>query len=205
MRHVDWMTGANETRDETFNTASGHQLSFTYSPGRGVYDARASVRMPPPFSSVSVQVKFRDVGRGREVEHILIGPPPNTDITWRLMRAIPIETLQREVDETIRRFQNDETGGSALARELEERFRTRPGRRRRYTKVDYARLAQHYVELCDTGEPTRLLAEELHLSRSRVRDLLSLARRHGVLTTNGRGSYGGELTDEARKLLGLED
>jgi len=67
--------------------------------------------------------------------------------------------------------------------------------------LEYAHVAAAYVAALNSRAPNEAVAEQLHLSTSRVRDLLHEARRRLLLTTLGRGKAGGELTEKALKLL----
>jgi len=67
----------------------------------------------------------------------------------------------------------------------------------------YARVSRQYVEALRTGSrrPVVDVAQELKLSPSRVRSLLTTARKHGLLTPAVRGRAGGAITEKARALL----
>jgi hypothetical protein len=80
--------------------------------------------------------------------------------------------------------------------------RRRPGRIGR-PDVWYAQVADRYVQLLRSSDtPTKTLAEEMYISASSARDVLSEARRRGLLTRPPvRGRPGGELTEKASKLL----
>jgi transposase-like protein len=96
--------------------------------------------------------------------------------------------------------------GLSLNVDLKE-FKTdpRPGRRGR-PDVFYAELAKQYVDLLAEGStPTKDLAERLGYSASSIRDLIHQARRRGLLTRASKGLAGGELTENARRLLSIEN
>ena len=66
----------------------------------------------------------------------------------------------------------------------------------------YARLASEYVELLMTSStPTKDLSEMHNYSATSMRDFLNQARARGLLTRPQRGQAGGQLTEDALKLL----
>jgi hypothetical protein len=79
-----------------------------------------------------------------------------------------------------------------------------PGRRGRDDSF-YATLAADYADKCKGGSrrPVKDLAKALGdtYTDTYVRDLLSEARRRGLLTRPQRGFAGGELTEKGRKAL----
>lgn len=79
----------------------------------------------------------------------------------------------------------------------------RPGRNDAY----YAMWALRYVQRVSTGSrsPLKDLATEHGLKVSQVRDIVSEARRRDLLTATLRGRSGGDLTEQARRLIELEE
>lgn len=67
----------------------------------------------------------------------------------------------------------------------------------------FAEVANQYVLLVGAGEraPLKKLAEVLHVSRSRARNVVLEARKRGLLTETKPGRAGGDLTAKARRLL----
>ncbi len=88
-------------------------------------------------------------------------------------------------------------------------FGTIPGHRVRTDDAGLARLAASYAAWCAAGSrrPAADLASELtahgdDVDAARVRQLVLMARRRGLLTgTAGRGVRGGRLTEKAKALL----
>ncbi len=81
----------------------------------------------------------------------------------------------------------------------------RPGRRGR-DDLYYARIAALYVELIERGSrrPTADLADQLpKLTRDAVVQLVHEARNRLLLTKPPAGRSGGELTQKAKRLLGV--
>lgn len=78
----------------------------------------------------------------------------------------------------------------------------RPGSSGR-PEVFYVDIAARYVKAVDDGSrrPVADVAKQLGYSHQYVRDLLNGARERGLLTRPPRGRAGGQLTDEARRLL----
>lgn len=67
-----------------------------------------------------------------------------------------------------------------------------------------ARIAARYVELCadeTVKRPRLVLSEEEHLAENTIRSYLYRARDNGLLTSEGQGRAGGELTPKAKALL----
>ena len=84
--------------------------------------------------------------------------------------------------------------------------RARPGRRGR-DDIDYAKLAQQYVNEVNSGnpKPTKTLAETHHVSPSQMSQLINTARQRNLLTPAPKGRSGGELTEHAYALLNKDD
>ena len=124
-------------------------------------------------------------------------PPPL--LTVATIRSAPVEQLY----EQMRGFMDiSQSIGFNFDIDLGEFARNpRPGRRGR-PDVFYARLASEYVELLRTSStPTKDLSEMHNYSATSMRDFLNQARAHGLLTRPQRGQAGGQLTEDALKLL----
>lgn len=69
-----------------------------------------------------------------------------------------------------------------------------------------AALARDYVELCTmTRSPKVELAARRNLAQSTIQSYLFRARERGLLTTEGRGKAGGQLTPKAVAILNEEN
>lgn len=80
-----------------------------------------------------------------------------------------------------------------------------PGRQRPGSDRYYAAWAAQYVALAGSRRPIADLADKTGKTRDQVRDLIHLCRVKGMLTKGRPGSPGGELTELAREVLGVED
>jgi hypothetical protein len=126
-------------------------------------------------------------------------------LSARLFHSVPLGKLTTEARALLRHLHTDVPSPDpkqvAVARRWAKRFSERPGMRGRDDR-DYAELASKYVEMLAGGRaPVKRLAEHLHMAESRVANLLSEARRRGVLTVPPSGRAGGRLTGYGNRLL----
>jgi hypothetical protein len=131
----------------------------------------------------------------------LVNPSPDqrpAEVTSEALRSIPLGRVYRELDEMIARS----SGISAHTRSLTKGFREspRPGKRKR-PRVQYAAVAAEYVKHLGSPAPVRLTAERLGYSESAIRAILHKARELELLTREKQGKAGGQLTQEANRLL----
>lgn len=128
-------------------------------------------------------------------------------LTARFLRGLPVG----EIESVARRQQADLAdsmwaegiSGSLIERHAQAFDKEpRPGRRGRADR-SYAEVAAIYVEACQSGSrsPVVDVAESLSYSTKRVRNLLTAARRKGLLTAAPAGRHGGQLTEAALTLL----
>jgi hypothetical protein len=127
----------------------------------------------------------------------LLWPPPM--LTTVMYRAAPIDILYKKARAWL---SISVPVGLDFDVELKEfKLHPRPGRQGR-SDTFYAGVAAQYVEISGSSStPTKDLAEKLHLSASRTRDLLHQARQRKLLTKTTRGLAGGQLTEKAKGLL----
>jgi hypothetical protein len=120
------------------------------------------------------------------------------EVTSEALRSLPLGKVHGELDEMIAR----DSGLSSRIRRLTKGFKDspRPGRRKR-PRAQYAAVAAEYVKHLGTRAPVRETAERLGYSESLVRAVLNKARGFGLLTTTGQGKAGGQLTNDAKRLL----
>lgn len=127
--------------------------------------------------------------------------PGAPHLTARRVREVPVGTLHDAAQKAAMR-----AGGLLGATVTDTSWATvfhesrRPGRRGRPDRY-YAELAAEYVGQLDTGRPVAALAEQRHVSRSQMSNLLAEARSKGVLTHPGQGRGRGSLTDYGVSLL----
>ncbi len=67
----------------------------------------------------------------------------------------------------------------------------------------YARIAQVYVAAAKSKSPVKAVADQVHYPRNTVANMLSEARRRGLLTPTSPGRSGGVLTAKAKQILGI--
>jgi hypothetical protein len=135
--------------------------------------------------------------------------PDAPAVTARLLHRVPVGAIQDAARRAFRRYAElDDRVMRGLASpavaELSRRIAgsARPGRRGRPDR-EYAELAAAYVHVLETSpHPVQALAEKLAFSPSTVANMLSEARRRGLLTRPSTpGQPGGELTPRARDVL----
>lgn len=79
-------------------------------------------------------------------------------------------------------------------------LRRRPGRAGRQD-LDYAVVVQDYEQVSGGPKPIDELARKYLVSRSQVSNLLTEAKRRGLMTRPGQGRTGGEMTEKCREVL----
>lgn len=129
--------------------------------------------------------------------------PPKGGLTvdvWRSVRTLTLHTK-------VRGWLSMPLGVSplpAMSRDKAGRLR-RPGRRGRPDK-DYAEIAAEYVEAMANSEaPVKHLAAKLNYGEQTIRALLHEARERDLLTDASKGKAGGQLTEKARRMLGMPE
>lgn len=140
-------------------------------------------------------------------------PVPPGGVPSALLRDVKIDQHLKEywpkIIRQIRRQYGDDavfgSGGMASRHgftQVAEEVRRRTGRRG-HDDLFYARFASGYIDQLArrSSTPTRDLAESLHYSQSYVRDVISRARKRGLLTQSPRGRPGGQLTEKALQVL----
>ena len=81
-------------------------------------------------------------------------------------------------------------------------MRPRRRGRRPIPLTELARLARSYLDGVESGQPVEKIAAAEFISVDHFRDLLTRARREGILTKPPRGRAGGVLTALGERLLG---
>jgi hypothetical protein len=156
------------------------------------------------------------------LRRVTIDAGDDAELTARTLHDLPLGMLRDAASDYVRRMLAATDPGSgpadrrdanvamqlAWARGFEEQ--QRPGRRGR-PALFYAQLARSYTVAleADPAKPVpelkrRLESDGIYLSISQIRDLLHQARRKGMLTRAPKGRPGGELTEDARRLLERE-
>jgi len=76
-------------------------------------------------------------------------------------------------------------------------------KRRKYSALDYARIARDYQAACERKgvQPIVALAKKRRISPSTARGLVARAREAGMLSKGHQGQHGGAMTDRAHQLL----
>lgn len=87
------------------------------------------------------------------------------------------------------------------------RLDDRPRRPHIASDVELARVAAAYIRECEVNSqsPRKNLARRMGFSADGLSKKLSAARDRGILTSNGRGRAGGELTRHAQTVLSRAD
>jgi hypothetical protein len=127
------------------------------------------------------------------------GAPPPGGISTRMLRKYPLGRIEANA----RRYLAEHDQLHAEVPDWSEQAHTRPGRRGR-ADLFYAQIAADYVAALDSGAsaPVSAAADRRHLARTTVRNMLSEARRRGLLTRpTKRGAADGSLTPKAQDLL----
>lgn len=134
-------------------------------------------------------------------------PVPPGGITARLLRRLHPANAQRFArSELAERAEPRDPLADAVAlhgyRAADLQAQPGPGRPRRPDRF-CAEIAAEYTKALDTGstKPIEDTAELMHYSPAYVRDVISKARRRGLLTRTGRGRAGGQLTAKGRRTL----
>jgi hypothetical protein len=132
-------------------------------------------------------------------------PATVSPLTARMLRSFPLGEFERAVRQAARRYANRDDAVEPYRRFARRAITVqRPGRRGR-DPVEYARIAQRYESFLGTESPIGALASAEGLTVASARNLVYEARKRGYLTPTVKGHAGGDMTQQARKLLGLED
>jgi hypothetical protein len=161
-----------------------------------VVSAKARV---PGHRRLEANIDFASRAGRRVITQLRISEPDPDNpspagVTFQALRALPLSMVQREVDALLANYQ---AGGRIPSTEV-DRVRRRPGRTRRSPEfylpfaVDYARSSSR--------APVRDLARKHHVAVATMREYIRMARRHGLLTTEGKGRTGGHLTGKAWRM-----
>jgi hypothetical protein len=137
-------------------------------------------------------------------------PVPRGGLPARVLRSVRVQEALVATMATLTRA-TAEAGDSALMRdalapwhldELSRLLQRRPGRHGR-PDVEYAQIAQRYVNHVAAGnpKPIRELALQLGRPEDHIRQLIATARHRELLTRSARGRPGGHLTERACALL----
>ena len=124
-------------------------------------------------------------------------------VTARLLREFPLGEIQRAAVRALR-VRLDSSARHHTIRRYDGLIEALASERRgrKSANLVYAQVAASYVDALGSRSPIADVAEQLHRSTSRVRDLVSEARRRGLLSESpGRGRPGGELTALGRQVL----
>jgi hypothetical protein len=123
-------------------------------------------------------------------------------ITTRVVRAIPLGTFTKAAESYLRKVTHEETREVAA----DERLST-AGRQRRGRILDafLVYVVQAYACAREQGDSRgvhKAVAKELKLTPGRVRDLICIARKRGLMTRAlAQGKGGGDLTPKGRAVL----
>jgi hypothetical protein len=134
-------------------------------------------------------------------------PRPGAKISARVLRTLGFgAVLKAANDVLLGRPHVAATFGDRWAQPVEQ-----PGRAGRKDAF-YAEWARRYVDALATAprRPIALLIEEAaerdeHVTRGEIAARLTVARQRGLLTEAPSGQAGGELTDKARRVLGIDE
>lgn len=168
-----------------------------------------TVTCPVPGSDASAEFEFRWHDGAWAVRRVAV-VTAHEPVTSYVLRRLPLEVAWRAfkvvVHPYVHRGHSQDgwlysmaPAGTFNAPPLAERKARRP----QWTDLDLAHLAQDYVTFLEQADrsPTESLSKARHLTKGRVRSLLSGARKRGLLTTTAPGVAGGSLTDRARRVL----
>lgn len=128
----------------------------------------------------------------------------NRPIPQRVYRKLPQTEVVREASEFIERLRRGELPfPPELEPPLLDPGSPNPGPPRTTDLASLAKLAQMYVEELERNprSPNKALAERMGYTDSHIRNLISTARQHGLLTRATPGKAGGELTPKGREWL----
>ena len=182
-------------------------LAFEVGGGRTDLIGHAVIRTPAPWppeprGTDSPLVRFAALfapAAERQHEHL----------TTAIVRAAATTGLEAFVRRTLREraapgydtYAQKAWGQHVAPGEVDKR--TQPRRR---GDLRRAQIARRYVELLGQPEnPKPILASELSLSINTVNSYLHQARERGLLTSDGRGRAGGQLTPLAHEILNTEE
>lgn len=143
---------------------------------------------------------FNYLKRARQSRAIESTKPPKA-VYSRLLRLVQLEEMQQ-------RAEADAQSNAKLAREMQRRGGPRwsetmvrfadalEGSEHDITEaeLDYLRAAARFAAL-NTTDSNESIAQTLGVTANQLRDHLNAARKHGYLTSPGRGRRGGELTE----------
>ena len=139
------------------------------------------------------------------------GRPPTKRLTSRHVHALRVALHAQEIDQLLAQLQADRR----IPRTVSRRWNvgtpkpsattasSSPTKRRKYSDLDYARVARDYHRLCKQkrGRPITALATKRGISPTKARGLVARARAAKMLSEGHKGQYGGVLTDQAKQLL----
>jgi hypothetical protein len=144
------------------------------------------------------------------VDGVHIDPPddlPPGGIGVGFWRSIPIGRLAAEAVDAINASQEDWIDEVYRERDkVSEAFKQRPGPEGHPLYL-YALLAQHYVMQWQVGDrkAAEATANWYGMKRATFARRLHEARRRGLLTSEGKGSAGGQLTALAQQRIDSEE
>lgn len=127
---------------------------------------------------------------------------PGAGVTAALLQRLPQMIRRCQIEYGHLAESEGWTPESGLGAAPAPPARYRPGVRG-HGEAFYAGVAAAYVRLIAAGErsPVEALAAKYGRERDTVDGWLRKARKHGLLTSVGRGSRGGQLTDKALEVL----
>ena len=132
-------------------------------------------------------------------------PVPFGGLTARLLRKVRITEPLKFGHDTAVEMEEIATSAGAfqdVALHLED-VKQRSAGRPRLPDIHYAEAAEMYVKALrhEPRKPVVWAAQRMNYSPTRMRDIVSEARRRKLLTPSPRGRPGGQLTPKARELL----
>jgi hypothetical protein len=157
---------------------------------------------PLVYASTAVPFGGGDVLTTYEVDETSV-PDQAEHLTARRLRNLPVGELCDAAIGALRAGPMGyllQTGAHQVTWRRTLDGQHRPGRRGRPDRF-YAEVAAEYVDALAGGRPIKDVSRERFLSASQVRDLVSEARRRGLLTKPPKGRAGGHLTAKARAEL----
>ena len=132
---------------------------------------------------------------------------PACGLPAKVYGSLSFSEVRSAVREALHRIEPDLLALHGLDSDDIDRELHRRGPRGREPVV-YAKVAQVYADLVFQGEryPVRVMADRSkRFTYDQLHEMVRGARSRGLLTQPGRGKVGGELTDEADRLLAEHD